>query len=303
MKYALLLLIFAVNVHAAPCVRKLLASGDRSQDTAEFMLYLEELVKERVISIESLNPFFEKIEHNELVNPITNKNSSKNLVIHFDGFEELIKSDSIDVTKVREWAIGFKSQESVTQIQKQTIKTVTVSVPAYVSSSGAMFYRVAHPLLGDAYKILKPNGKFDHPEDWEKIVWALGALKDQDGNFVKKNMGDGRKNRNIQWNIGDEEAELACRELGVNYGLATHDDYKNLIRYFDHSNDYQGFPKLIQAGRDEFKKLFPTPSSGHFWTSSTFIEDERGAWVFTDFGSLDKANRENLYWVKCIERR
>ena len=234
---------------------KLLASGDRVQDTAEFTMYLETLIEERVLTLRDLEHFLKELKQNKVVNPIPNKTASKQFTFHHEQFQELIDAGSVDAKKVQEWEIRYITKTKETEHQKSETKKEIEHIQ--MSSEGALFIPIKHPVFIDAIKILKPHGSLKNSLDYDPAVWSIRPLPNK-YNF--------------------EGAAKACHDLGENIGLPTHDDFVRLQSYFETVKLATRPTHFSGLGKSEFSQFF-----GSVFANLSSIPAELGTGVWSEW--------------------
>lgn len=276
----LVALVFTGSALAAqgPCARKLLKSGDWSQDSAYFTVYLEALTEERVVSLKDLEPFLLALEQDKIINPIPKTSTNKQFVFHYSEFQRLITDAAIDITFVKTWAQRVIPHKKNVLAQKDQSKRHTEELPYFISSKGAMFYKISHPVLGESYKILKPGGQYSNQSDWSEVIWPTDGIKDplrhkstkiQPLMSYKNGYGVDPENRSRV--PKSSPARKACIDLGGQIDLPTVEHYIQLMKYFEHEM-VEGAVVLKEKALNEFIKLFKTPLWGFFWTSTVIPE-------------------------------
>lgn len=313
--FFILLTMISVNAgfkNQGPCIHKLLATGDRAEDTAQFTMYLELLLQERVIQSKDLKLFLNELEHNKVINPIVDKNKNKQQQLHYSEFQKLLDSGSLDSVQISAWAKSFIEKTEASEKQKENSKQTTIEVPFFITHDGAMFYKINHPELGEAYKILKPGGKPENSSDWEENIWAIEILKDEKGVPKKLQNHLGLGVRGNTFVSKKSPARKACLEMGEGVDLPSDEDFIGLLKHFEYEKNADPV-RLTVPGGEEYKKLFPTYLDW-FWTSSIHFDQvrrdknnqrEKKPWMFHDdaksvFVFHDKTHQA---LVRCIAKR
>ena len=296
------------------CSRKFLSSGDQVLDTNEFTMYLQMLISEQVIRAKELDIWLLDLKNNKLNNPIKNTYLSQAHAFHHEQFRVLLNAGLIDIGLVQKWANEFLEISRGTETQKETTKQKTEEVPFYISHSGHRFYKINHPELGEAYRILKPNGIYEKKEDWEKVIWAVNPLRDDQGNVIEEfsnNRGNDSKDKRLV--SKKSAARKACLSLGKNVDLPTVEEFAQLIEYFEFEKfeATEQFSRLTKNGLEQFHSLFPH-TRNCFWTSSVFQKTSilgvlygGYSWVFSSTsGDLSYTERAILAKgkVRCVKR-
>lgn len=287
-----------------PCARKLLATGDQAQDHAQFTMYLEELVNEQVISMTDLDSFFSALDINKLTNPIPSATSNQNWAFHYKEFESLMKSGSIEPSQIQVWARSFISKRKRTENQQEHSKVETKELPVFYAHDGSTFYKIQHPVLGDAYKILKPGGHVNVPTDWEKLIWPVRPLKERitaDSEFNKDLPVDDSNPNLISKNLSFRKI---CRDLGPEIDLPTVDDYYELLKHFQHT----GSGVNIIVSQDTIAKyieLFhdsePTCTSSIVAQADHRQKENTWLWVYAPrFNSFQISNAWSAQSILCV---
>ena len=249
-----------------PCARKFLGTGDRLQDTEQLTMYLELLLNERVISVAELAPFISELENNKVINPIPNQSKNKQHVFHRNEIEKLLATANMDIELAKKSIFALIKRNETKQNQKDKTEIETFELPVYTAYDGALFYEIKHPVLGDAYKILKPNGIYENPSDWEEKIWAKNTLS----------------------GFGDSLAtKLMCEKLGAGTELPSKDDYIQLFSHFQQvQNKTIPFDvELSDPGKIDFKKVFGDRHNHELWSSTVHPSGESG-WMFIIFRSI-----------------
>ena len=297
MRMLVLLLILATEWGQAngqgPCSWKLLATGDRAEDTTQFTMYLEMLVEEKVLQIQDLEPFVTELKKGKLKNPIPNRAETK-YSFHYQEFQKLLKPNSLDQSKLLDWVESFVAKSQTVESQKEKSETDSSAIPVYIADDGSRFYKFTHPVLGEVYRILKPRGRMDVKEDWLKTIWSVRELKTSNGNPLEATNLGGRDKRNNKIVSRRSAARRACLALGKTIELPTRGDFAEITQFFNLSS---------KEGIKELLRLFPDSEYRAFWSSTIREEDDTHAWRF--YGK-----HNNLYYnprdykssVLCIER-
>lgn len=296
----LLLLIlssFAGNVKkAGPCSYKFFSKVERSDTTSEFVIYLEMLLEERILTVSHLTPFLVSIEKNKIINPIPNQND-KVFAFHFKEFNRLIHSESLDLSLIKPWIQNYLAKKKIVETEKETSKTTTKDVPI-ITHDGAMFYKFAHPILGPSYKILKPGGRFENPADWEDSIWPIHPLKDQKGLLLNFS-NDGEEN---------SQARHACSELGGSIELPSLYSMHVLLQHFEFNKiGTVSDPKIMltDRGRAQFQSMFTDLPAQLYWLSTPYlIEQTRQHWYFSGQGAYTDHSytNTNAFAIRCIDK-
>ena len=280
----LLLLFISLSVAApqGPCARKLLATGDRVEDTTQFTMHLEMLIHERIIRVEDLELFAAQLELGKMNNPILNRNSNKNLNFHFAEFQKLIASDTLDLEIIKLWTKEVILKNKLTEKQKEKAQLKTKEIPILTASDGAMVFKFNHPHIGPAVKILLPGGRFDNPKDWDPMAWAISPMRDKYGDLQKLSVGgvDVQDSTLVSKN---SPARKACIELGGGADLPSSTDYFRLILHFRFKDGQFLFPPggIPSERRRQFQQVFPELRGENFWTSTVEQPDSSNALLFS----------------------
>ena len=292
--FALILSVSAVEAkHSAPCARKFLKTTEQSLSTADFIVYLELLLEERVVKIKDLDQFKRELEKNKVINPIVNQELNKRLAFHFRELQKMVDEGRLDAVLVNQWLKIYESKEKVVEEQKESSAQITESTPVYISPSGAMFYFFNHPALGEVYRILKPKGKPDIALDWEERVWAVHPLKEKNGELItilERDLED----------ASDSRAKKQCTALGLDSDLPTKDEYKRLMSHFQ--NEFEGDNiHLTPDAKKIFDRLFPKTDGKYFWTQS-LLRNSDGVWLYDGIGGSLLFNQKNDLgrFIRCV---
>lgn len=308
----ILLLLLSLSTYSAPkvklqgpCDRKLLATGDQARDTEQFTLYLQILIEENVVSLIDLSAFFQALQTDQLVNPIPATGSLAKLNFHHNEFKSLMETGKVDLTQIKAWWQQYRKVRQEIENQKQVAAENTETLPIIVTQSGAMFFKFKHPLLGDAYKILRPGGKIDNPDDYDPVIWAAHLETSAILNSEGKN-----------------DVELAsdkCEKLGKGVELPSKKDFWRLRQYFDfkeyvldqpyHNHRYTSpDPLFSEIGVDEYIKVFGdnrpygTPFS-ELWTSTPWEQNREVYYYFDEKKGVIKMDHAFIHKsVRCIVR-
>ena len=285
-----------------PCSRKLLTTGNQVQDTSEFTMYLQSLIEEKVITTEQLEPFLQQLEKNRVINPIPPIPGMKFEFAHRE-FQALIHSGEIDPVLIRQWANSYIKKEKIIETQKIEFQQKTAEVPVYISAAGAMFYKITHPVFGEAYRILKPHGEYQNKADWEEVIWPIKAPKDKSGQYLlMSNFPTGffdwmKDSANKKLVSKKSKARKFCLELGAHSDLPTMDDYIRLIKHFENNNEE--IPYFTNNGLGTFQSLFPDFKFIASWSSTFSPNDDAVGWYFKN-GKMEHTSRLDEYHVYCI---
>ena len=312
MKCVLGLMILAILSAEAtplqgPCVRRLLATGDKVEDTAQFIMYLELLLQERVIQVQDLDSFLKALAQDKITNPIPSSDANKEFTLHHAEFQKLLDSGSFDLTQIKTWVNSVILKTQAVEKQKEETRTETEELP-FVTPDGTIFYRFKHPLLGMSYKILKPNGNYQNEKDWEKTIWPVKALRDSKNHFLTmyniKEINNGMGHYVMP--MKDSPAKKACVELGEGIDLPSKNDYIKLLKHFNPHTKGTGPQSLVsldEEGHQAFKKIFPDSADRIFWTSTIDKAQKTPlySWIFDgDFGRIMSGFRLEDRFVRCI---
>ena len=277
----LMLFLPAAWAKHGTCMGKLAGHGVPEENT-EFTMYLELLLEERVITVGDLGPFIQGLNENKVINPIPTLASNKNYAFHHVEFQSLIETGAFEMEQVKTWVNGYVAKTTVTQAQVEKTKLITEEVP-YIAEDGSVFYKVKHPTMGLVYRILKPGGRTENPNDWYPKVWPVSLLTDDQGQILKlSNQGssvlkntlrrltgigpDARKAKNLS--PRDSPARKACLDKGDKTDLPTLNDFLELMSHFRHKPEGDGLITLTDSGREEFYKMFPQSELFNLWTAS-----------------------------------
>ena len=271
------------------CTRKLLATGHRAEDTALFTLYLEMLLEEKVLSVSDLDPFAVELNKGKLINPIPNRTNTK-FSIHHQEFEKLMAVSDLDLFSITSWSNALYEKSNAVQNQKEKSKVESTELPFLVTPDGAMFFKFDHPSLGKAFKILKPGGNNQNPDDWEKVAWSMDALRHPVNNrlMLYTDMNDELDEHKVL--ISEKSTpRIACRNIGPDVDLPFYEDYVALIEHLGR-NENELRVELSKDGFLRLKKIYPFAENEFFWTKSPAAMDrERYVMIFNGWGGLMQA--------------
>lgn len=274
-------------------------------------MYLELLVAERVLTVQSLELFLQQLAQNKLVNPISSNESNKRITLHREEFKKFLSSGSFDLEKIKAWADSFIVKSTTTETEQKNTRKNTEQTPDYISPDGAMFYKINHPQLGEAYRILKPGGHYWVDKDWDETIWDIHPLKDSKGRIRRYQNENGEDNSAKHVVSKSSQARKACLDLGNQVKLPSIEKYSQLLKYFvSKPQDAKPGLELLGRGLKEFQRLFPEASKvRRFWTSSIDFDPTnqekiagKFVWAFDGlFGfTVSNGKRGNYYAVYCI---
>ena len=216
---------------AGPCARKLLATGDRVEDTTQFTMYLELLLHERVIVAKDLDLFLSELERGNLINPIPNQSQNKEYALHHSEFQQLIESGSLARESIKMWSDSYLSGVRVVEKQKEVTKAATGELPFLLTSEGAVFYKIKHPVLGEVYKILKPTKQSDGSQEWDEKLWPVYLTRDSMNHIIElQNEGGADIKNSSNWKIKAKEKLKNMLDLMQGYSSLVFDRrYTHLV--------------------------------------------------------------------------
>ena len=253
-----------------PCARKMLSVNDRSSDTEQFILYLDIIVAERVLGPRELELFEKELVKNRIQNPIPNNTFNKKFSFHFREFQKLIDQGNLDRILIKKWVSGTIQKIKKQEKQKEQSKKNTKEVPVHTTLSGAQFFKIKDPILGEGYKILKPGGSYENQTDWEQRLWTTHPLRNKNGKIIEVSNRGGPS---------DSLAIKACRELGEGASLPTLDEYIRLLSYFEHVGKGDQI-ELTKVGIKKFYELFPETDEW-IWTQSPVGASTEVLWSYS----------------------
>lgn len=317
--YLIFLMLISCGTWAADqrlglCSRKLKTSNERDYSVEEFKSYLGLLLEERILTYQDLNSFLSDLTQGKLSNPIPHT-SNKQFALHHKEFGKLIAKSTISPIEIQNWLKNRFEQLQVVELEKASTAEKTKETPIYVAPNGAMFFKINHPRLGEAVRILKPKGNISKSEDWEPIVWAIHTLKDQHKKTILfKNTSallSSHKDPKNQFMVSPTSpARRACLDLGEKIDLPSHDEYASLLSFFEqtiehHPEDYSGRTMssvLTPKGLMELEKVFGTTREWGAWTSSTYRKDYASFYMGLKVHSDYFGKRSEPRPSRCVER-
>lgn len=285
-----------------PCVRKLLATGDQAQDTIQFTMYLEMLLDERVLVTSDLDPFIKKLFENNIINPIPNMDTAK-FSVHHTEFQKLVDSNSLDIEHIKKWVNEYVTKNKKTELEKKNTEKESKALPVYVSKNGAMFYKINHPKLGEALRILKPNGRVENEQDWEETIWSISPLVNKKNELREIDIYGYLDSTDKTLVSKNTKGRKACLSLGDGVDLPTKDEFVRLMEYFGHFRK-RGSLYLTRDGKKDFHNVLPD-SMGSFWSSTVYHDEDfkNQAWRFDlDDGRYYSDERDYPLFIRCIAR-
>lgn len=299
---------------SGPCVYKLKNGSDQASPTEEFKSYLSLLLENHILTYKDLAPFIADLGKGKLSNPIPNT-MNKSFTVHYNEFADLITKSQIKSAEIQVWVKDKFGNLQNDEVAKESTEGATKEVPVYVAPSGAMFFKINHPKLGEAIRILKPKGNISKEEDWEPIIWAVQTLKDKNKKTILyKNtsalLSSHKDPKNRFLVSPSSPARKACLDLGKKIDLPSYDEYASLLNFFEqttehHAEDYSGRTMsgvLTPKGLADLEKIFGTTREWGAWTSSTYTKDYASFYMGLKIHSDYFGKRSEPRPSRCIER-
>ena len=289
------LVVMSPVVHAkeGPCVRKLLATADRMQNSEEFTVYIEMLLENRILNTQMLDHFVQRLEKNDLINPIQNPADNQAFAFHYNEFQKLLSSNSLDITLIKRKVNDSLEKAKAVDSQKSNTEQNSVEIPDYISQKGYRFFKILHPTLGEAYKILRPKGHAENEWDWLSVIWPAHMLYNQEKPGFLMNLFNSGESDPLDASFVSPRtpARKACLDLEGGADLPSLSEYVELLQCFDHAKNKNHKVILTPKGELEFQKMFPFSYDKPFWTKSI---DENVA---------SKAWKLEGHWMEPRDRR
>lgn len=289
-----------------PCGRKLFSSDNVMKNSEEFSLYLGELVNEQILTLHDLEFFIQGLRQNKILNPIQSPSGNKALELHHREFESILQHNTLNLAEIKSRTEILYGKKQIENSQIKKTEKVTEDVP-FVTKNGAIFFKIKHPKLGYAYKILKPGGKTQNKEDWDPLIWPIDVMREQNGSptlvvldLLSANSGMGTVPKN-------SAIRKICADLGESIDLPTVAQYYELFKYFDNSTFSErdiSAVVMLDSGFKEFQSLFSTHDQPEYIWSATQFQGRREQSVFSlrsvqyDFYRLSFGAHSG---VRCIE--